>query len=133
MLTNHFRITFIKSLFVCENQNFAILSKVFCIKSAYELPLQTNTPKSPQEKNEEIVFYEKVVREYNEDDKEIIAEPKETVECIDEGNQSLAEHKPQISGQLNPFENDTPTAIDDRPVEDYVGEGEDRPGEGKHF
>ena len=58
---------------------------------------------------------------------------EETVECIDEGNQCLAEYKPQISGQPNPFENDTPTEIDDRPVEDYIGEGEDRPGEGRHF
>ena len=63
----------------------------------------------------------------------IITEPEETVECIDEGDQSLADYKPQISSQPNPFENDTPTEIDDRPVEDYVGEGEDRPGEGKHF
>ena len=64
----------------------------------------------------------------------VIAESEEeTVECIDEGDQSLAEYKPQIGGQPNPFENDTPTEIDDRPVEDYIGEGEDRPGEGKHF
>ena len=64
----------------------------------------------------------------------IITEPEEeTVECIDEGDQSLAEYKPQIGGQQNPFENDTPTEIDDRPVEDYIGEGEDRPGEGIHF
>ena len=64
----------------------------------------------------------------------IITEPEEeTVECIDEGDQSLAEYKPQIGGQPNPFENDIPTEIDDRPVEDYVGEGEDRPGEGIHF
>ena len=64
----------------------------------------------------------------------IITEPEEeTVECIDEGDQSLAEYKPQIDGQPNPFENDTPTEIDDRPVEDYVGEGEDCPGEGLHF
>ena len=64
----------------------------------------------------------------------IITEPEEeTVECIDEGDQSLAEYKTQIGGQPNPFENDTPTEIDDRPVEDYIGEGEDRPGEGKHF
>ena len=64
----------------------------------------------------------------------VITEPEEeTVECIDEGDQSLAEYKPQISGQPNPFENDTPTEIDDRPVEDYIGEGEDRPGEGIHF
>ena len=58
---------------------------------------------------------------------------KEPVECLDEGDQSLAEYKPQIGGQPNPFENDTPTEIDDRPVEDYVGESEDRPGEGIHF
>ena len=58
---------------------------------------------------------------------------EETVECIDEGNQSIAEYKPQIGNQPNPFENDTPTEIDDRPVEDYIGEDEDRPGEGKHF
>ncbi len=64
----------------------------------------------------------------------VISEPEEeTVECIDEGDQSLAEYKPQIGGQPNPFENDTLTEIDDRPVEDYVGEGEDCPGEGKHF
>ena len=64
----------------------------------------------------------------------VITEPKdETVECIDEGDQSLAEYKPQIGGQPNPFENDSPTEIDDRPVEDYIGEGEDRPGEGIHF
>ena len=64
----------------------------------------------------------------------VITEPEEeTVECIDEGDQSLAEYKPQIGGQPNPFENDTPTKIDDRPVEDYIVEGEDRPGEGIHF
>ena len=63
----------------------------------------------------------------------VVAESEEAVECIDEGDQSLVEYKPQIGGQLNPFENDTPTKIDDRSAEDYVGEGEDRPGEGKHF
>ena len=64
----------------------------------------------------------------------VVAESEEeTVECIDEGDQSLVKYKPQIGGQPNPFENDTPTEIDDRPVEDYVGEGEDRPGEGIHF
>ena len=64
----------------------------------------------------------------------VVAESEEeTVECIDEGDQCLAEYKPQIGGQPNPFENSTPTEIDDRPAEDYVGKGEDRPGEGKHF
>ena len=57
----------------------------------------------------------------------------ETAECIDEGNQDLVEYKPQIGGQPNPFDNDIPTEIDDRPVEEYIGDGEDRPGEGKPF
>ena len=78
-------------------------------------------------KKEAPVVQEKVAEES-------VTEPEEDIiECIYEGNQSLAEYKPQIGGQPNPFENDIPTEIDDRPVEDYVGEGEDRPGEGKHF
>ena len=85
-------------------------------------------------KKEVPVVQENVTEECTEITEEvIITEPKETVECIDEGDQSLAQYKPQIGGQANPFENDTPTEIDDRPVEDYIGEGEDRPGEGKHF
>ena len=60
-------------------------------------------------------------------------ETEETAACIDKGDQNLVEYKPQIGGQPNPFDNDTPTEIDDRPVEDYIGEGEDRPGEGIRF
>ena len=85
-------------------------------------------------KKEAPTVQEQVTEECTELMEEIIAKTEEdTVECIDEGDQSLAEYKPQIGGQPNPFENDTPTEIDDHPVEDYVGEGEDRPGEGKHF
>ncbi len=85
-------------------------------------------------KDEAPVVQETVTEDCTELMEEIIAEAEEkTVECIDEGDQSLAEYKPQIGGQPNPFENDIPTEIDDRPVEDYIGEGEDRPGEGKHF
>ena len=80
------------------------------------------------------VIQEMIAEECIEVTEEIITETKdETVECIDEGDQNLVEYKPQIGGQPNPFENDIPTEIDDRPVEDYIGEGEDRPGEGKHF
>ena len=85
-------------------------------------------------KNEAPVVQETVTEECTEVMEEIITEPEEdTVECIDKGDQKLVEYKPHIGGQPNPFENDIPTEIDDRPVEDYVGEGEDRPGEGKHF
>lgn len=78
---------------------------------------------------------ETVTKECTEITEEVISTEteEETVECIDEGDQSLAEYKPHVGCQPNPFENDTPTEIDDRLVEDYIGEGEDRPGEGKHF
>ena len=85
-------------------------------------------------KDEALVVRETVTEDCTDVAEESVTKPKdETVECIDEGDQSLAEYKPQIGGQPNPFENDTSTEIDDRPVEDYIGEGEDRPGEGKHF
>jgi len=62
-----------------------------------------------------------------------VAESEETVQCVDMGDQNLAEYKPQPSGQPNPFENDSPAEIVDQPVEDLIWESEDRPGEGKHF
>ena len=93
---------------------------------------ETVTEATPEE---EPTIQEAVTEKHTEITEEtVITEPKEeTVECIDEGDQSLAEYKPQIGGQPNPFENNTPTEINDRPVEDYIGEGEDRPGEGIHF
>ena len=106
------------------------------------LPPETEvTTEEPESVMEETVADESVeippeptISEEEEiEEKEEVAETEETAECIDEGNQDLVEYKPQICGQPNPFENDTPTEIDDRPVEDYVGEGEDRPGEGKTF
>ena len=87
--------------------------------STVETAVNQETPKEESEEINE----ETIITELEE----------ETVECIDKGNQSLAEYKPQIDDQPNPFENDTLTEIDDRPVEDYIGEDEDRPGEGIHF
>jgi len=85
-------------------------------------------------KKEASVVQETVTEECTKvSDETFTVTEEETVKCIDEGDQCLAEYKPQIGGQPNPFENDTPTEIDDRPIEDYVGEGEDRPGEGIHF
>ena len=99
-----------------------------------EAETTTEAPKKEAPKKEAPVVQGKVTEECTEVMEEIITKTKdETVECIDEGDQRHAEYKPQIGNQTNPFANDTPTEIDDRPVEDYVGEGEDRPGEGKHF
>lgn len=104
-------------------------------ETAFVSEVKESEPVAEAAPEEEPTVQETITEESIEIAEEtIITEPEEeTVECIDEGDQSLAEYKPQIGSQANPFENDTPTEIDDRPVEDYIGEGEDRPGEGKHF
>ena len=100
-----------------------------CVGEVTEAKTTAGVPKK-----EAPVVQEKITEECTEVTEKIITETEEdTEEYIDESDQSLAEYKPQIGGQPNPFENDTPTEIDDRPVEDYIGEGEDRPSEGKHF
>ena len=102
----------------------AIISEATEVESATAPSIEEQLVKQESDREERTEISDKV----------ILANPKEEIiECIDEGDQSLAEYKPQIGGQPNPFENDTPTEIDDRPVEDYIGEGEDRPGEGIHF
>ena len=99
------------------------------------------TTEEPEPVNEETAVdesveipQEPVISEEEEiEEKGEVKTEGETAACIDEGNQNLVEYKPKTGGQPNPFENDTPTEIDDRPVEDYVGEDENRPGEGIHF
>ena len=120
----------------------AFVSKVSETETAVETEEPTVTENETATKEIEVFTEEKTsteqeteTEEYTEIAEEtVITEPEEeTVECIDEGDQGLAEYKLQIGGQPNPFENNIPTEIDDRPVEDYIGEGEDRPGEGIHF
>ncbi len=121
----------------------AIITQVEQVSEESEKPVETafvSKVKETENVTEAAPEEEQTVQETITEESIEIAEEtiitdseKETVECLDEGDQSLAEYKPQIGGQPNPFENDTPTEIDDRPVEDYVDEGEDRPGEGKHF
>ena len=88
----------------------------------------------PTEATEEETAVQSPMKEYAEETKtQKATEPEETVKCVDKGDQNLAEYKSQPSGQPNPFENAPPAEIVDHPVEDLIGEGEDRPGEGKHF
>ena len=49
-----------------------------------------------------------------------------------EGNKYAPEFKLPTGGD-NPFDDDTNTEITDTPVEDIIGSGEERPGEGIHF
>ena len=69
----------------------------------------------------------------NPEDVETEFTEEETADNVGEGERGAVEYKPQIGGQHNPFENNTPTEIDDQPAEDYIGEGEERPGEGIQF
>lgn len=84
-----------------------------------------------QEKEEDkpvIVEDEKSSTDSSKGDAEIIDEKLN----IDDGIKDNPEYKPSIGG-ANPFDNDTQTEINDKPVEDYIGDGENRPGEGIHF
>jgi hypothetical protein len=49
-----------------------------------------------------------------------------------DANKNGSEYTPSAGGD-NPFDDDTETEIKDTPVEDLIGEGEDRPGGGIHF
>ena len=103
-------------------------------ETAFEGEVTKAETKGETQKEEASVIQATVVKECTELTEESNTEIEDdTVQCIDEGDQSLVEYKPQTGDQPNPFENDTPTEIDDRPVEDYIGKGEDRPGEGIHF
>ena len=83
---------------------------------------------------EETVVQETPKKECTEKHGDLKAiDQEETVQCTDQGDQSLVEYRSQPSGQVNPFENAPPADIVDHPVDELISEGEDRPGEGKHF
>ena len=105
-------------------------------------------PSSGEDRNDEIIKEkeDQAPTQEKEEDKPVIVEDeksgtgssKEDAEIIDEklniddGIKDKPEYKPSIGGN-NPFDNDTQTNIVDKPVEDYISDGEDRPGEGIHF
>lgn len=82
-----------------------------------------------------------VSEEISENSEPIIAdhiEESETKQPPEEDEEATVvnpdepEYSPSIGGD-NPFDNDVEIEIDDTSVEDYIGEGEDRPGEGIRF
>ena len=106
-------------------------------------------PASGEDRNDEILKEkeEKAPATEKKEDKPVIVEDekvsteggekgdvevRDEEENVDDGNKNAPEYNPFIGGD-NPFDDDTKTEIDDKPVEDYVGDGEDRPGEGIHF
>lgn len=82
-----------------------------------------------------------------EEEHEVIVEEEETT--VGEGKGEIHENEDEINpdsdsnknaseyeespGGDNPFDNDTETEVEETPVEDLIGDGEDAPGEGTHF
>ena len=106
-------------------------------------------PASGEDRNDEIIKEkeEKAPATEKEEDKPVIVEDekvsteggekgdvdvRDEETNVDDGNKNAPEYNPSIGGD-NPFDDDTKTEIDDKPVEDYVGDGEDRPGGGIQF
>jgi hypothetical protein len=90
-----------------------------------KLPSVTESPVM-----DSVVSVEKDEVVEKEEEKIVLTEEKKRDD--EEDGNKLPEYKPSV-GKDNPFDDGIQTKIDDKPVEDYVGEGEDRPGEGIHF
>ena len=98
----------------------------------------------PYQPEEDIVPKDEVSEEVKEEEKKdviiveediVVGEGKDDVHVGGDNSDSdnnTPEYEKSPGGD-NPFDNDIETEIDDTPVEDYIGEGEDRPGEGIHF
>lgn len=106
-------------------------------------------PTSGEDRNDEIIEEkeEHISKPAEDDDKPVIVEDEKTSTNVgDKGDAELRDKETNVDndnknapvynlsvGSDNPFDDDAETEIDDTPVEDYISEGEDRPGEGIHF
>lgn len=88
------------------------------------------TTNPPAETEKPVIVEDETVKTEEEEKGDVAVGGEDT--NIDDNGKNTPEYKPSIGGD-NPFDNDDETIIDDKPVEDYIGEGEDRPGEGIHF
>lgn len=83
----------------------------------------------PKEEHKIVVEEEKVTTGQNKGE---ILEKEETINPDGESNKNAPEFELAPGGD-NPFDDDVETEITDTPVEDLIGEGEERPGGGIHF
>lgn len=88
------------------------------------------TTATPDEPEKPVIVEDETVKTDEEEKGDVAVSDEDT--NIDDNGKNTPEYKPSIGGD-NPFDNDDETIIEDNPVEDYIGEGEDRPGEGIHF
>ena len=91
---------------------------------------EENAPEEDDEHEDVIIVEDDKVSTGEE--KGDVVEREPSAENDGEGNKNGPEYQPPAGGD-NPFDDDTETEIEDTPVEDLIGDGEDRPGEGIHF
>ena len=121
--------------------------KDIVIEESKDKNTQQTGPTSGEDRNDEIIKEkEELAPKVEEEQKEatltneetnVGSEKGEAIERNEEtntdgGNKNAPEYIPSHGGD-NPFDDDTKTEINDKPVDDYIDEGEDRPGEGVHF
>ena len=121
--------------------------KDIVIEESKDKNTQQTGPTSGEDRNDEIIKEkEELAPKVEEEQKEATLTNEETNlgiekgEAIerneetntDGGNKNAPEYIPSHGGD-NPFDDDTKTEINDKPVDDYIDEGEARPGEGVHF
>lgn len=95
------------------------------VESDEETGAEIKEPVGEGEKKDVIIVEEDTVVGEDKDDVHVGGDNSDSDDNAPEYGKS--------PGGDNPFDNDIETEIDDTPVEDYIGEGEDRPGEGIHF
>ena len=93
--------------------------------------LQEKEENAPKDDREDVIV--------TEEDEVTTSDPKEEVSENDpnpeddgQGNKNSADLETPADGN-NPFDEDVETDIEDTPVEDLIGEDEERPGDGIHF
>ena len=83
----------------------------------------------PEEEHEVIVVEEETTVG---EAKGEVHENEDEINPDGDSNKNASEYEESPSGD-NPFDNDTETEVEETPVEDLIGDGEDAPGEGTHF
>lgn len=93
--------------------------------------LQEKEENAPKDDREDVIV--------TEEDEVTTSDPKEEVSENDpnpeddgQGNKNSADSETPADGN-NPFDEDVETDIEDTPVEDLIGDDEERPGDGIHF
>ena len=74
-----------------------------------------------------------VTTEIDETEDDTVVVIDQSTEPDDQVNDNAPVYVSPVTGGENPFDPDVPTEVDEHDVDEFIGEGDDRPGEGIHF